>query len=546
MSNPSSVQASPWRSFGAGNGKHQLFDVAVILVTHGTASALETVQSVFSQRDCGRIQLLIGIDALQGDLDALNELLASAPTHISTSLLNPGYSTSSRHGGLHPAADGGAMRTALSYLAHARYLAYIEDDVTWEANHLCTLLASIHGHDWAFSLRTFVHPRTRFPVGLDQHESTGPGRGEYAVRFGGWVDPNCLLIDKVACEPALRWWSIPVPQDPSATSAGRHVYDWLQKHGKPGETGISTVYCPMQQNDGNHTFRLSYLATQYEQAAQKPIKQRPLLTSITVCKNRLEHLKQSLPLLAKNADLEIIVVDYGCSQGTSAWVKENYPQVKVVEITDGSTYVTARGRNIGEKYATTHWLLFIDADVLIQEPLLDWAKNNLKTNNFYITQKQGSELTGTFFCNRYDFDRIDGFDECFDLWGGEDDDVYFRLQKSGVHPQCYPETMFSSISHDNSVRMAEYNNLSRITAQAICNAYRCVKYDVMDLKQRKLTLDERKQIRRSVREFVESDSVGGNRFIYSYAIGERVDVFHRFQDFALQCTLTYKNVLREV
>src|SRR5207253_2912992 len=181
-------------------------------------------------------------------------------------LFYPGYSTSVRHGGLHPARDGGVLRTVLTYLANARYVAYLDDDNWWAPNHLQSLLGAIVGKSWAFSHRWFLHPVTRRVVCEDSWESVGPGKGIFLKKFGGWVDPNCLMFEKLSCEPAIRWWSIPLAGDQKAMSADRNVYDFLQKNGPPGEVPGPTVFYAMQSDDIIHASRVSIMGELYDNA----------------------------------------------------------------------------------------------------------------------------------------------------------------------------------------------------------------------------------------------------------------------------------------
>ena len=43
----------------------------------------------------------------------------------------------------------------------------------------------------------------------------------------------------------------------------------------------------------------------------------------------------------------MIVVDYGCPDGTEAWVKQNFPEVKVVKVEDDPGFSISRARNLG-------------------------------------------------------------------------------------------------------------------------------------------------------------------------------------------------------
>ena len=188
---------------GAAVERQKQSDVAVVIPTIVRPSLARAVRSAVEQDFPGTIQVLVGVDKSLGEravLDVVGDMGADGRDII---LFDPGYSTSTRHGGPHLAHDGGALRTILSYAANSRYVAYLDDDNWWAPDHLTTLHRAIQGTDWAFSLRWFVDPRTKRPLCIDAWESVGPAAGVYRKRFGGWVDPNCLMIDKLACEPAL-------------------------------------------------------------------------------------------------------------------------------------------------------------------------------------------------------------------------------------------------------------------------------------------------------------------------------------------------------
>jgi hypothetical protein len=236
------------------------FDVAVVIPTVLRPSLARAVSSVYRQAGVASIQILLGIDRGGGDTALLGELARQCPGHCALTVLDLGYSTSVRHGGLHPARDGGALRTILSYAANSRHVAYLDDDNWWQENHLHSLLESVRGHDWAWSLRWYVDCRRGAPLCIDRWESVGPDEGVFKGRFGGFVDPNCLLIDKIACEPALRWWSIPLPGDPVGMSADRHVFAYLRKHGRHAGTGQATAYYTIHPSDGMHPRRLRWIA----------------------------------------------------------------------------------------------------------------------------------------------------------------------------------------------------------------------------------------------------------------------------------------------
>lgn len=244
------------------------FDVAIVMPTVLRPTIVDALASIFAQRFEGRIQVLVGIDAVRGDPALLARACEGRPANVVVQAFYPGYSTSVRHGGPHPARDGGALRVVLSYLANSRRLAFLDDDNWWHPDHLASMVAALEGHDWAWALRWFVHPHSRRPVCVDEWESVGPGKGCFTTPNGGWVDPNGLMFDKLACEPVLRWWAIPLPGDEKAMSADRHVFHMLNTHYRGRGTGSATVYYQVDESDGMHTCRRQWMGERYLHAGR--------------------------------------------------------------------------------------------------------------------------------------------------------------------------------------------------------------------------------------------------------------------------------------
>lgn len=215
-------------------------DAAVVITTVLRPSLLEALRSIYAQDFRGTIQVLIGVDKEAGELEPLRAVLAERPENVEALVFNPGFSTSQRHGGVHLAHDGGAMRVILSYLANSARVAYLDDDNRWLPGHLSSLSAAITGFDWAYSLRLFADARDGRDLCVDRWDSVGPGRGNKRESLGGFVDPNCLMIDKTRAEEALGYWSQPVTQR-GGVDADRRVFKHLMQHHPVAWTGRATV-----------------------------------------------------------------------------------------------------------------------------------------------------------------------------------------------------------------------------------------------------------------------------------------------------------------
>lgn len=249
------------------------FDVAVVMPSLLRPSLFHALQSIFAQKGADgkilRIQVMIGVDRTPPDyaVALLERACAARPSHCVVSVLWPGYSTSQRHGGLGRARDGGVLRSVLSQLANAPRIAYLDDDNWWAPNHLASLLEAIDGGDWAWSGRHFVHPKTLRPICEDLWESVGPGGGVFRERYGGFVDPNCLMLDRARVPEALDLWNQPMPGDETYMTADRRVFD-MMRHRKGRPTGDYTAYYVLTETDGMHPFRLQCMGDAWHEAGR--------------------------------------------------------------------------------------------------------------------------------------------------------------------------------------------------------------------------------------------------------------------------------------
>jgi hypothetical protein len=222
-----------------GSEARTLFDVAVVVPTVVRPTLPQAIRSVYAQAFAGRIQILVGIDTWVGERALLDGLAAERPSHVALEVVDLGYSTSSRHGGVYPSHYGGALKTILSFAAHSRHVAYLDDDNWYAPDHLASMLQAVCGKAWAFSLRHFVDHASGEPLCPDTWESLGPGRGVYAEAQGGFVDTNCFLLDALACCDVFVEWA--TTRAAGGTGGDRQVLARLA--GRPwGTNDRHTVY----------------------------------------------------------------------------------------------------------------------------------------------------------------------------------------------------------------------------------------------------------------------------------------------------------------
>ncbi len=129
------------------------------------------------------------------------------------------------------------------------------DDADWFKDDQCVLvLAAIEGKKWAFLYSVYADGNTGQELCVD--ESVGVGRGIYAERFGGFVRPNGLAIDKLQLLHLVHLWSCAA----FATGDGedRLVFEQL-RHEPHGCTGVASLCVALDPNSALYARRVEFM-----------------------------------------------------------------------------------------------------------------------------------------------------------------------------------------------------------------------------------------------------------------------------------------------
>jgi glycosyltransferase involved in cell wall biosynthesis len=215
---------------------------------------------------------------------------------------------------------------------------------------------------------------------------------------------------------------------------------------------------------------------------------------ITTCMGRLEHLKQSLPRIANQPDVSVVVVDYSCPDGAGAWVEANFPQVRVVRVEGETVFSRSRARNIGAAAADAPWLAFVDADVLVDPGFSTTVRPLLKPGRFYRPHPTAPQTFGFVIVERSAFEAMGGYDETFVGWGSEDTDMLQMLEFERLQPTHFPGSLLDEIPHTNELRAKFQGGDDLWLRGQINSVYRGIKTDFRRLLNRRLTADERLSI----------------------------------------------------
>ena len=103
-----------------------------------------------------------------------------------------------------------------------------------------------------------------------------------------------------------------------------------------------------------------------------------MISVIILTLNSIKFIKPCLDSISnqKSDRVELIIVDNGSSDGTSIFIKESYPQIKLIE--NKLNLGAAKARNQGVEAADGQWILSLDCDTVLENDFLYNISNALK------------------------------------------------------------------------------------------------------------------------------------------------------------------------
>lgn len=208
----------------------------------------------------------------------------------------------------------------------------------------------------------------------------------------------------------------------------------------------------------------------------------PKYSIITTSKGRWHHLVESLPVLLRQPDAEVIVVDYDCPDGTADNVERDFPTARVARVKGQPGFNVSHARNIGAAEARGETLVFVDADVVVSDrfiPLVDASlSDNAFAKPFTPTTPQENSLQGTCVIHKRHFDQIGGYDEVLRNYGGEDLELYERLWAARVNFMVLEREAFDRVIDHSQEERSRFFDQSSQLGFLVGKVYRVAK-DIM-------------------------------------------------------------------
>jgi glycosyltransferase involved in cell wall biosynthesis len=203
----------------------------------------------------------------------------------------------------------------------------------------------------------------------------------------------------------------------------------------------------------------------------------------TVCRNRLEHLKKTLPenILSNAGEdrLEFVVLDYNSNDGLQGWIHTEMGHwiqsgvLNYYRTNDPPYFTRSHSRNMAMRLARGKVICNLDADNYADRGFVEFlvGEFNLNEDIFYCAGNVFGKATdpnilGRIAMTRNDFNILEGFDEEMEGYGFEDQDLLNRLQAAGLTKKIYPNpSLLRSLSHNLKARIGEeklYNTIQSV------------------------------------------------------------------------------------
>lgn len=134
---------------------------------------------------------------------------------------------------------------------------------------------------------------------------------------------------------------------------------------------------------------------------------------------------------------DIVLVDWSSSVSIMEDEKiknliSSKSNIKIIRVDNEKYFNLSAGYNIAIKNCKNNNVLKLDIDhILINDNLLFEFENMIKDldNSFYCCENVTPEHWGIVFMSKQLFDSVNGYDERLTGWGGDDNDLYYRMSK---------------------------------------------------------------------------------------------------------------------
>ena len=177
----------------------------------------------------------------------------------------------------------------------------------------------------------------------------------------------------------------------------------------------------------------------------------------TTCMGRLHHLKETLPQnleAHRGFNVEFVLLDYNSKDGLKEWVQKEVSaeiqngRLAYYRTEEPEHFHRAHAKNVAHRLAKNEIVCNLDADNYADQEFTDYLSHLFQNSPNSITRGYGGDgFFGRVALPRTWFEELGGYDESFQGWGFEDDDLVFRGNARGLKIHDLPSQFAKVILH---------------------------------------------------------------------------------------------------
>lgn len=187
-----------------------------------------------------------------------------------------------------------------------------------------------------------------------------------------------------------------------------------------------------------------------------------MFSIIIPIKGRLVQLQRTLVASIPQKQAEVVVVDYECPEKTGEWVRKKHPTVTVVGVDGREQFSLTRARNLGAAAALGEWLIFLDADILLNAVVAERLAEIVTPGRFYLATPRDDGFAGFLIVECDAFRRVGGYDPRYVGYGIEDDDLLMALTTAGLTGVTLPAAEIGThLPHPDTDRVRFYSQRTK-------------------------------------------------------------------------------------
>lgn len=256
-----------------------------------------------------------------------------------------------------------------------------------------------------------------------------------------------------------------------------------------------------------------------------------LISFITVCMNREDDLKKTLPhnlnIIKEYDNVEIIVLNYNSKGDLDTWIRTiNDSKLKYYKECSAQFFSMTHSKNMGARLSNAKYIVNLDSDNYLNIEYVNGLLVEITKDIDYPsiskeTKYNGIGLDGRVGIKRHIFNYVRGYDEMMKGWGGDDFDLQNRVVALGFsisYIRLLNEDS-SVIKQTNEERSLNYDDANKDIGESFKrnyeiakNVYRSVNPngfgfgEVEDISGNKIRIENIKDSRFNIRRLkLESD-----------------------------------------